>query len=58
MCLTCRTLVMTVFSIELGKPPYEYLYALTRMRQVNIINEMQSIHSSVSADILLRLDEC
>ena len=46
------------FLIELGKSPYEYLYALTGLRQVNIINEMQSIHTSLSADILLRLDEC
>ena len=28
------------------------------LRQVNIINEMQSIHTCLSADILLRLDEC
>ena len=34
MCEDC-------FGIELGSSPYEYLYGLTRMRQVNICKKMQ-----------------
>ena len=33
-------------------------WALTRLRQVSIFNEMQSNHMFLSADILLRLEEC
>ena len=46
------------FSIELGNSPYQYSWALTRLRQVNIFNKMHRNHTSLSADILLRLEEC
>ena len=45
------------FATELGNAPY--LWALTRLRQVNM-NDLNafSTHTSLSVDILLRLDEC
>ena len=47
------------FGIELGSSPYQYLYGLTRMRQVNICKKMQMCVPHISVRyILLRLDEC
>lgn len=46
------------FTIELGSSPYEYLYGLTRMRQVIIIKNCRCFPQISDRYILLRLDEC
>ena len=47
------------FGTELGNAPYSYLTALTRLHQVNMNSKYAlSTQTSLSADILLRLDEC
>ena len=47
------------FSIDVGSSQYNFLYGLTRMRQVNILTKNARVsNTSSSAYILLRLDVC